>query len=146
MVILDDRPGLHLIEQFEALRLRLYYDLVGVLTIGWGHAVLPGEDFSAGITPEQAEALLRRDADKAERSVRRLITAPLTVGKYGALVSFVFNLGGARLQASRLRLVVNRGDDEAVPGEFKRWCLAGGRVVSGLLRRREAEASLYASA
>ena len=61
-----------------------------------------------------------------------------------ALCSFAFNLGAGALQRSTLRRKVNREEHAAVPHEFRRWVWAGGRKLKGLIRRREAEAVLYA--
>ena len=63
---------------------------------------------------------------------------------FDALVSFAFNLGAGALQRSTLRRKVNREEHAAVPAEFRRWIWAGGRRLKGLVRRREAEAVLYA--
>jgi lysozyme len=101
------------------------------------------EQFVGGITPEQAEALLRQDVQAAERAVLRLITVPLTDGQFDALVSFTFNLGAGALQRSTLRRKVNRGDHANVPAEFRKWVWAGGRKLEGLVKRREAELLLY---
>ena len=80
----------------------------------------------------------------AERAVLRLIRVPLEDGRFDALSSFTFNLGTGALQRSTLRRKVNREEHDAVPAEFRRWVWAGGRKLKGLIRRREAEAALYA--
>ena len=101
--------------------------------------------FARGIDRAEAEALLRLDLRGAERAVCRLIPAPLTEARFDALASFTFNLGAGALQRSTLRRVVNRGEHEAVPAELLRWVWAGGRRLKGLVRRRAAEAALYAA-
>ena len=75
----------------------------------------------------------------------RLIDVPLTDGQFDALLSFTFNLGAGALQRSTLRRNVNRESHTEVPAEFMRWVWAGGRKLKRLIRRREAEAPLYAS-
>jgi len=60
------------------------------------------------------------------------------------LVSWTFNLGGANLNASTMLKVLNKGEYEEVPAQIKRWNKAGGKVLQGLIRRREAEALLFA--
>ena len=80
----------------------------------------------------------------AERAVLRLIRVPLEDGRFDALSSFTFNLGTGALQRSTLRRKVSREEHDAVPAEFRRWVWAGGRKLKGLIRRREAEAALYA--
>lgn len=61
-----------------------------------------------------------------------------------ALVSFTYNLGSGALQRSTLRRVINRQSHHNVPSQLMRWVWAGGRKLRGLVRRREAEANLYA--
>ena len=100
--------------------------------------------FANGIDEATAEELLRRDVESAERAVLRLIRVPLEDGQFDALSSFAFNLGAGALQRSTLRRKVNREEHDAVPAEFGRWVWAGGRKLKGLIRRREAEAVIYA--
>ena len=139
--------GLALIKRFEGFAPQTYVCPGGWPTIGYGHVVREGERerLTDGIDEATAEALLRRDVETAERAVLRLIRAPLEDGQFDALVSFVFNLGGGALQRSTLRRNVNREEHDAVPHEFRRWVWAGGRKLKGLIRRREAEAGLYAA-
>ena len=141
------QAGIDLIKQFEGFSPTVYICPAGYPTIGYGHVVKPDErqQFASGITPEQAEALLRQDVQSAERAVLRLITVPLTDGQFDALVSFTFNLGAGALQRSTLRRKVNRGDHAAMPAEFRKWVWAGGRKLEGLVRRRHSEAILYAA-
>ena len=138
--------GLALIKRFEGFASEIYVCPGGWPTIGYGHVVRDGERerFADGIDEAAAEALLRRDAETAERAVLRLIRVPLADGQFDALSSFAFNLGAGALQRSTLRRKVNRGEHDAVPAEFRRWVWAGGRKLNGLVRRREAEAAFYA--
>lgn len=139
--------GLDMIRRHEGFSPVIYTCPAGYRTIGHGHVVLRHEQdrFAAGITPDEAMALLRLDAELAERSVSRLVNLPLSDGRYDALVSFTFNLGAGALQRSALRRKVNRGEHEAVPAELMKWIWAGGRRLPGLLRRRREEAACYAS-
>jgi GH24 family phage-related lysozyme (muramidase) len=134
--------GIALIKHFESFSAAPYVCPAGYPTGGWGHVFLPGEE-PRTLSEDEAELILRRDCLNAERSVLRLIRVPLEDGRFDSLVSFVFNLGGGNLQRSTLRMKVNRGEHDAVPAEFRRWVYAGGRVMRGLVRRREAEAALY---
>jgi len=106
-----------------------------------GHEV---EDFIDGITKEQASNLLKQDANLAEQAVGRFIRVALTDGQFDALVSFTFNLGSGALQRSTLRSKLNRKDYAGASREFSRWVWAGGRRLKGLVRRRHAEATLFA--
>lgn len=139
--------GLELIKRFESFSPTVYVCPAGYPTVGYGHVVLDGEPerLAGGIDEDEAEDLLRLDAGIAERAVLRLIAVPLTDGQFDALVSFVFNVGAGGLQRSTLRRKVNRDEHSAVPAEFMKWIWAGGRKLKGLVRRREAEARIYAS-
>lgn len=134
--------GLNLIRSFESFSPTVYTCPAGYPTIGYGHVVRPGETFTS-IGEAEAEALLARDVGKAERAVARLIHVPLMDGQFDALVSFTFNLGSGALQRSTLRARVNREEHIDVPEEFLRWVYAGGRRLTGLVRRRAAETRLY---
>ena len=137
------QDGIDLIKRFEGFSRTVYFCPAGYPTIGYGHVVKDGEDFSNGIMEGEAEELLRQDAVIAERAVLRLINVPLTDGQFDALVSFTFNLGGGALQRSTLRRKINREEHVEVPEQFMRWVWAGGRKLKGLVRRREAEGMLY---
>lgn len=134
-----------LIEQikvFEGLRLEAYRDAAGVLTIGYGHT---GSDISEGdrISEYWAQELLHNDLGATEAAVRRLHMAR-TQGQFDALVSFVFNLGIARLQRSTLLKVIREGGSHhQIRQEFKRWVYAGGKKLRGLERRREWESRRF---
>ena len=139
--------GLALIKRFEGFEPEVYVCPGGWPTIGYGHVVREHEceRFADGIDEAAAEDLLRRDVETAERAVLRLIRVPLEDGRFDALGSFTFNLGAGALQRSTLRRKVNREEHGAVPAEFGRWVWAGGRRLKGLMRRRAAEAGLYAA-
>ncbi len=92
---------------------------------------------------KQAEDILRKDVQTAERAVLRLIKVPLTNGQFDALISFTYNLGAGALQSSTLRRKINREEYSEVPEQFMRWVWAKGRKLKGLVRRREAETRLY---
>jgi lysozyme len=133
--------------EHEGLRLEPYRDVAGYWTIGVGHLVAQdrGAPRPPSITRAEAMELLRVDLLKAASSVLRLVAVPLSDGQYTALLSFVFNLGGGALQASTLLRRLNQADYIGTAAEFPRWNKAGGRVVSGLTRRRLAERRLFAS-
>ena len=133
--------GIDLIKHFEGLRLHAYQDSVGVWTIGVGHTrtAKPG----MVITEDEAVNLLRGDLADAESAVNRLVMVPLDQGEFDALVSFVFNLGSGNFGKSTLLKKLNHGDRIGASDEFKRWNRAGGKVLSGLTRRRAAERALF---
>jgi lysozyme len=132
-----------LISQFEGFSSRIYRCPAGYDTVGYGHRVRMGECYGGGITHEEAYDLLRRDAAIAADAVHRLIHATLNQSQYDALVSFTFNVGAGALQRSTLRQVLLRGEMARAPDEFRRWVFAGGRKLSGLVQRREAEIATF---
>ncbi len=136
------QASIDLIRTFEGCSYAPYRDGAGKLTIGIGHLIKDGENFST-ITQEEAEAILRTDMHKAASSVCNLISRQINDNQYSALLSFTFNLGGGSLQRSRLRIFCNRKDDAAVIAEFIKWDKVAGRKSPGLRRRRIAEAMLY---
>ncbi len=135
--------GLALIRKYEGFAPKPYVCPAGYLTVGYGHVVLPGEDFSDGINEEQATDLLVADIAAAAHAVVRFIRVPLSDGQFDALVSFTYNLGSGALQRSTLRRKLNRGDYEAIPAELMKWVWAGGRKLKGLINRRRSEAILF---
>ena len=134
--------GLALTEQFEGCSLNAYQDQVGVWTIGYGHT---GADVYAGltITLAQAQALLLSDVAASASFVNLAVTVPLVQDEFDALVVFVFNLGRGAFAGSTLLRDLNAGNFTAAAGQFDLWDNAGGQVVAGLLRRREAEETLF---
>jgi lysozyme len=138
------RKGLALTEQFEGCRLSAYQDQVGVWTIGYGHTepdVKPG----ITITNAQAEALLAQDVKRAESCVNNLVSVQLTQQEFDALVDFIFNLGTGAFSSFTMLRELNAGDFTGAAAQFDKWDRAGGAVVAGLLRRRQAEADLFES-
>ncbi len=134
--------GLALTELFEGCRLTAYQDVAGVWTIGYGHT---GPDVSPGLTITQAQAaqLLQQDVASAAACVNQAVTVALNQDEFDALVDFVFNVGRGAFQGSTMMRDLNSGDFADAAGEFDKWDHAGGKVVAGLLRRREAEQALF---
>jgi lysozyme len=132
------KAGLALTERFESCRLNAYYDLRGVLTIGWGHT---GPDVKPGmIIPQwQADALAVDDTQFAASCVNTGVDSALTQPEFDALVDFVYNVGCAAFCGSTMRRMLNEGNYPGAASQFDLWDHAGGQVVAGLLRRREAE-------
>lgn len=127
-----------LIKRFEGCRLRAYQCPAGVWTCGWGST---GPDVKPGTTwtQEQADARMRQDADVFARGTEALCPG-LSDARLSALADFSYNLGLTRLKASTLRKRVLAGDWDGARTELRKWTRAGGRVLPGLVLRREAEA------
>lgn len=140
--------GIALIKQFEGCKLTAYQDSVGVWTIGYGWTQpVDGKPIRAGMTIKQetAERLLKTGLVSYESDVSRLVKVGLTQGQFDALVSFTYNLGARSLSTSTLLRKLNAGDYAGAANEFQRWNKAGGKVLTGLTRRREAERALFLS-
>ena len=143
--------GLQLIAGFEGWSATLYEDVADNATIGYGHLVHAGPitaadragPYGKGITQQQGLALLRSDVESKAQAVRSCVTVPLTQGQFDALVSFAYNVGAGALQGSTLLRKLNAGDYAGAATEFGNWTKAGGQVMSGLVRRRAAEAAMF---
>ena len=136
--------GISLIQKFEGCELEAYQCSAGVWTIGYGHTKDVVEGMT--ITKEQAEQMLVDELHEYENYINEYVTVALSQNQFDALVSWVYNLGPANLKASTMLKVLNSGKYEDVPAQMKRWNKAGGKVLEGLIRRREAEACLFRGA
>mgnify|MGYP003678147886 CR=1 FL=1 len=116
------KEGIDLIKEFEGCELTAYRCSANVLTIAYGR--IKGVKEGDTCTKEQAEEWLLQN-------------------QFDALVSWVYNLGPSNLKSSTLLKVLNAGEYKSVPEQIKRWNKAGGKVLEGLTRRRQAEALLF---
>jgi lysozyme len=135
--------GMNLLKKSEGFRSRVYQDVAGFPTIGYGHRLLHPDSFPNGIDEPQAANLLLSDVRDAEQAVERLVKVPLTQGQYDALVDFCFNLGAGRLSSSTLLKALNAGRYDDAVEQLLRWDHAGNRQCAALKARREAEAELW---
>ncbi|TMS59811.1 lysozyme [Imbroritus primus] len=113
----------------------------GFWTIGYGHLCDPKDP---PITEAEAETYLARDLQSALAATLRYcpVLATEPEGRLAAIVDFTFNLGPGRLQASTLRRRINQRGWDSAAQELRRWVYGGGKVLPGLVMRREAEAML----
>ena len=135
--------GIELIKQFEGCRLKAYQDSVDVWTIGYGHT--EGVYEGMEISQHQADIMLDSDLVKYANYINEYVTVSLNPNQFDALTSWVYNLGPGNLKSSTMLKVLNEGSYDDVPFQIKRWNKAGGKVLKGLVRRREAEAELFAT-
>ena len=133
--------GLSLIKKFEGCELTAYQDSVDVWPIGYGHT--KGVEDGQEITQEEAEEMLASELDEYEGYINDLVECDLEQCQFDALVAWVYNLGPTNLRSSTMLKRLNSNDLEDVPSQIKRWNKAGGKVLKGLVRRREAEALLF---
>ena len=149
-----------MIKHHEGVRTRPYRCPASLWTVGVGHLLYPeqaklpiaerlqfplrSEDNRVWTLPE-VDALLAKDLAKFERGVARFCNSSFAhQGQFDALVSFAFNVGLGNLQRSSLRMKHNRQEYEAASDEFLKWTKAGGKVLRGLVIRRNDERRLYA--
>ena len=135
-----------MIKEFEGCRLTAYRCSAGVWTIGYGHTgTVDGKAVASGMTITAAKAtdLLKKDLAKFEAAVNAYVTAPITQNMFDALVSFAYNCGAGALKGSTLLKKLNAKDYNGAAAEFPKWNKAGGKVLKGLVRRRERERQLF---
>ena len=149
------------IKHHEGVRIKPYRCPALLWTVGVGHVIDPShiavkyEDrknlpIPAGwdrvLSMGEVDTILAQDLGRFERGVLRL--CPVASGRQGvfdSLVSFAFNVGLGNLQRSSLRMKTNRGDYEDAADEFLKWTKAAGKVLPGLVKRRNDERALYLS-
>lgn len=138
-------PGIAFIRFFEGLRLKVYKDIAGILTVGVGHKVLPEDRLELGdaISEEEADDFLRHDLAETERNVSSQVMCDLTANEFDALVSLVYNIGPGNFSSSTVRKRLNSGDKLGAAEAILMWNRAGGKVSDGLTKRREAERILF---
>jgi lysozyme len=122
-----------------------YTDVAGYPTIGVGHLIKQGEDFSEGITEDQMMQILAADVMKCERAISEKVKVPLEQNQFDALVSWSFNVGIGALWSSTLLIRLNLGKHAEVPELLLAWCNAGGKKNQGLLNRRKSEGKLWST-
>lgn len=113
-------------------------------TIGWGST---GPDIKRGLvwTQQQCDERFDRHVQEFVRDVNTALAgAPATQNQFDALVSFHYNTGA--IHKATLTKLHKAGKYDAAAAEFGKWVNAGGRRMTGLVRRREAEAALYRKA
>ena len=130
----------------------------GYWTIGWGHVVLDMKGnqikgienkklaysiYPKGITMAEAEVLLRDDLRRFTYGVTTLVKVSLTNNQLCALISFSFNVGLNALKNSTLLKLVNSEKFKEVPDQFRKWNKSKGKVLAGLVKRREAEINVW---
>jgi|TARA_R100001443_G_scaffold93729_1_gene100318 lysozyme len=135
------QEGISLIKKFEGCELEAYQCAAGVWTIGYGSTKNVKEGDT--LTQKEADNLLLHEMQEYEGYIKELVKVPLKQNQFDALVSWVFNLGPANLKASTMLKFLNAGDYHLIPSQIKRWNKASGKVLEGLIRRREAEALMF---
>jgi lysozyme len=133
--------GFHRVPKHDPHRAYPYVCPAGFWTIGYGHLCDPKHP---PISEADAEIYLARDLQSSLAATLRYcpVLATEPEGRLAAIVDFTFNLGAGRLQTSTLRRRINQRDWPSAAQELRRWIYGGGKVLPGLLSRRQAEAMM----
>jgi lysozyme len=136
--------GFHRVPRADLGRAHPYVCPAGYWTIGYGHLCDPRHP---PITEAEAEGYLAADLKTALNATLRFcpLLATEPEGRLAAIVDFTFNLGAGRLQTSTLRRRVNQRDWSSAASELRRWIYGGGKILPGLVERREAEVVLLSA-
>ncbi|MDD6387620.1 MAG: lysozyme [Bacilli bacterium] len=133
--------GIELIKKYEGCVLKAYKCPSGVWTIGYGHT--NGVKSGMQITKAQALNYLKQDLSIYEKAVTNYVKVPLNQNQFDALVSFSFNCGTGALKTSTLLQKLNSSDYNGAANEFLKWNKSNGKVLNGLVKRREEEKELF---
>jgi GH24 family phage-related lysozyme (muramidase) len=139
--MLISQNGIDLIKKFEGCKLQAYDDGTGTLTIGWGHT--SGVKVGQTITQSEADEMLKNDLVYYANDVQALIDSKViqfevNQNMFDALTSFCYNLGKGNL----IQLVKDRSVEE-VKEHMSLYVYANGKVLQGLVNRRQAEVELF---
>ena len=142
--------GLNLIKKYEGFSSKPYMCPANVPTIGYGSTYYPNgtkvKISDDEISEEEATQILEYIAQKDFGSaVNKFVIVDLTQNQFDALVSFAYNIGRTAFENSTLLKLLNRGEYEAAAEQFEKWNKSGGRVLSGLTKRRFDEQKLFLS-
>ena len=142
--------GLELIKKYEGFKAKAYLCPANVITIGYGSTYYENGTkvklTDTLITKERATELLEALLVSYERSVDSYCVDTINQNQFDALCSFAYNCGVGNLKSSTLLKKVNKNpQDVTIRNEFLKWNKGGGKVLSGLTKRRIEEAQLYFS-
>lgn len=138
--------GLTRLVEREGMRRVAYKDIAGVWTICAGHTSAAGPPkVKAGMTKtlEECRAILKADVKKFEDCVDQAIDVPMKQHEFDALVSLAYNIGCGAFRRSTVAREMNNGNRDKAGNAFRMWNKAGGRVVKGLINRRESERNQF---
>jgi lysozyme len=139
--------GYALIKKFEGCRLKAYKCPANVWTIGYGNTFYEnGMKVKEGdvITQQRAEELAKFIIDQFAVTIEPFIQKPLTDNQFSACVSLAYNIGTSGFKRSSVFKKLNiNPNDPTIADSFKLWNKGGGKILAGLVKRREAEIALY---
>lgn len=134
--------GLEIIKSFENYSAKIYICPAGLRTIGFGHVLNNNENISQ-LTYSQAEELLLQDLKPYEYILNYYNKTSLTQNQFDALISFSFNIGRRAFLTSRLFKYLQVKKFFQAANQFSRWIYCKGRILKGLVSRRQKEKELF---
>lgn len=143
------QKGIDFLKEAEGFEPKEYICPGGEKTIGYGHVLrkgtqhTPGETYPNGISKVKAETLLLKDIEACEITINKRVKVKLTQGQFDALVSLIFNWGTANFIKSEGLKKLNKGDYTGALKEFSEVTRTRGRILNGLVKRREKEAEMW---
>jgi lysozyme len=141
-----NKASLDLIKRWEGCKLKAYKCSAGVWTVGYGLTTSAGF-IEVGpdtvITQAEADWYLEKTVEKFLSEIKPAITAPINENELGAFTSLAYNIGPTAFRKSSALRHFNAGNKDKVPNAMRMWRKAGGKVVKGLINRREAEVDLF---
>lgn len=141
-----NQATIDLIAKWEGCKLKAYKDVAGVWTVGYGLTSRAGfldVGPDTELTQEEADWYLEKVVDDFASKIRPMIAAPINENQFGAFVSLAYNIGTGAFSRSSALKHFNAGRTELVPDAIRMWKKAGGKVVQGLINRREDEIRLF---
>ena len=141
-----NKASLDLIKRWEGCKLKAYKCSAGVWTVGYGLTTSAGfieVGPNTVITQEEADWYLEKTIEKFIAQIKPAITAPINENELGAFTSLAYNIGPTAFRKSSALRHFNAGNKDKVPNALRMWRKAGGKVVNGLVNRREAEVDLF---
>jgi lysozyme len=142
-----NQATINLVKEFEGCRLTAYKDSAGVWTIGYGTTGRAGLGIDPvegmEITEVEAEYYLQKGLEKFAMEITGAFTRAPNENQFGAFVSLAYNIGSGAFKRSTALKKFNEGDDAGAANAILMWNKAGGKVLNGLIRRREAERKLF---
>lgn len=157
-----DTAGIRYIESVEGKSNKTYKDSGGKLTIGIGHLLkkseltsgkiwLKGDQYKPatflkyvnGLTDAEVYRVLYQDLIPVESTINVSVKVPLNQNQYNALCSFVLNVGNDAFINSTLLKLLNEKKYQEVPTQMRRWVRDNGKIVKGLVNRREKDIQVW---
>jgi lysozyme len=112
-------------------------------SVGWGHQIQPGENFSYPLSFDVGEQVFESDIAKVESTINATVTVPLDQNQVDAIGDFIYRIGTGNWQKSQLLADLNAGNYAAAATDFSHFIKTNGQVSSALQARATNEQNLF---